>query len=104
MASAPNARPCDRRPRLRFAFPLPCTRIDAGAMLENINLKKKLSREDYRLALPGLQQRLYDLEKAGWEHGIPSVIVFEGWDAAGKGTAIAGGIPPLKYDHARYAV
>src|ERR1035441_10866324 len=66
MASAPNARPCDRRPRLRFAFPLPCTRIDAGAMLENINLKKKLSREDYRLALPGLQQRLYDLEKACW--------------------------------------
>ena len=43
-------------------------------MLENINLKKKLSREDYRLALPGLQQRLYDLEKACWEHGIPSVI------------------------------
>jgi AMP-polyphosphate phosphotransferase len=58
-------------------------------MLENINLKKKLSREDYKLALPGLQQRLYDLEKACWEFGIPTVIVFEGWDAAGKGTAIA---------------
>ncbi len=58
-------------------------------MLENINLKRKLSREDYKLALPGLQQRLYDLEKACWEHGIPTVIVFEGWDAAGKGTAIS---------------
>ena len=58
-------------------------------MLENINLKKKLSREDYKLALPGLQQRLYDLEKACWEYGIPTVIVFEGWDAAGKGTAIS---------------
>lgn len=58
-------------------------------MLENINLKKRISREDYKLALPGLQQRLYDLEKACWENGIPSVIVFEGWDAAGKGTAIA---------------
>ena len=58
-------------------------------MLENINLKKKLSREDYRLALPGLQQRLYDLEKACWEYGIPTVVVFEGWDAAGKGTAIS---------------
>src|ERR1035438_7596252 len=58
-------------------------------MLENINLKKKLSREDYRLPLPGPQQRLYDPEKSCWEHGIPSVIVFEGWDAAGKGTAIA---------------
>ena len=39
-------------------------------MLENINLKKSLSREDYKLALLGLQQRLYDLEKACWEHSI----------------------------------
>jgi len=58
-------------------------------MLENINLKKKLSREEYKRALPGLQHRLYDLEKACWDHGVPTVIVFEGWDASGKGTAIA---------------
>ena len=58
-------------------------------MLENINLKKKLSREDYRTRPAGLQQRLYDLEKACWDHGIPTVIVFEGWDASGKGTAIS---------------
>ena len=58
-------------------------------MLENINLKKKLSRDEFKAALPGLQQRLYDLEKACWDHGVPTVIVFEGWDAAGKGTAIA---------------
>src|ERR1035441_10825251 len=32
----------------RLALRLPCTRINPGAMLENINLKKKLSREDYR--------------------------------------------------------
>ena len=58
-------------------------------MLENINLKKKLSREEYKRALPAVQHRLYDLEKACWDHGVPTVIVFEGWDAAGKGTAIA---------------
>ena len=58
-------------------------------MLENINLKRKLSREDYKQALPVLQQRLYDLEKACWDHGVPTIIVFEGWDASGKGTAIA---------------
>jgi AMP-polyphosphate phosphotransferase len=58
-------------------------------MLENINLKRKLSREEYKQALPALQQRLYDLENACWEHGVPTVIVFEGWDAAGKGTAIS---------------
>jgi polyphosphate kinase 2 (PPK2 family) len=58
-------------------------------MLENINLKKKLSREEYKLALPAIQQRLYDLEKACWDHGVATVVVFEGWDASGKGTVIA---------------
>ena len=58
-------------------------------MLENINLKRKLSREDYKQSLPGIQQRLYDLEKSCWDHGAATVIVFEGWDASGKGTAIS---------------
>ena len=58
-------------------------------MLENINLKRKLSHADYNQALPLLQHRLYDLEKASWDHGVPTVIVFEGWDASGKGTATA---------------
>jgi polyphosphate kinase 2 (PPK2 family) len=58
-------------------------------MLENINLKRKLSREEYKKALPALQRRLYELEKTCWDLGVPSVIVFEGWDAAGKGTTIS---------------
>lgn len=58
-------------------------------MLENINLKKKLPREEYKRKLPGLQGRLYDLEKACWDHGVPTVIIFEGWDASGKGTTIS---------------
>ncbi len=58
-------------------------------MLENINLKKKLPREEYKRILPTLQGRLYDLEKACWDQGVPTVILFEGWDAAGKGTTIS---------------
>jgi polyphosphate kinase 2 (PPK2 family) len=58
-------------------------------MLENINVQKKLSREEYKRIMPGLQLRLYDLEKACWDNGVPSVIVFEGWDASGKGTTIS---------------
>src|ERR1035438_5340189 len=59
-------------------------------MLEKINLKKKLSREEFKQVLPRLQTRLYDLEKACWDNGIPSVVVFEGWGASGKGTSITG--------------
>lgn len=58
-------------------------------MLENVNLKLKLSRSKYKEALPSLQNRLYDLEKACWDHGVSSIVVFEGWDAAGKGGCIS---------------
>lgn len=58
-------------------------------MLENVNLKKHLSRKEYKGVVSGLQQRLAELEKACWDQGVPSVIVFEGWDASGKGTAIS---------------
>src|ERR1043166_6477344 len=57
-------------------------------MLEKLNLNRKLSREECDRLLPGLQRRLYDLEKACWDHKIASIAVFEGWDAAGKGSAI----------------
>jgi len=57
-------------------------------MLEKIDLARKLSKGEYKAVKPGLQRRLYDLQKACWDAKIPSIIVFEGWDAAGKGTAI----------------
>jgi polyphosphate kinase 2 (PPK2 family) len=58
-------------------------------VLEKVNLDKDLSHHKYKLVLRDLQQRLYELEKTCWDRKIASVVVFEGWDAAGKGTAIA---------------
>ena len=57
-------------------------------MLEQIDLTKKLSKAEYKKQLPHLQRRLYDLQYVAWKSGVPSVILFEGWDAAGKGTTI----------------
>ena len=57
-------------------------------MLEKIDLTRKLPKEAYQRLKPRLQRRLYDLQKACWDAKIPTIIVFEGWDAAGKGTAI----------------
>jgi polyphosphate kinase 2 (PPK2 family) len=57
-------------------------------MLEQIDLTKKLSKQEYKARLPYLRNRLYDLQKACWDAGVPSVILFEGWDAAGKGTSV----------------
>jgi polyphosphate kinase 2 (PPK2 family) len=57
-------------------------------VLEKIDLSKKISKKEYKKQLPRLQRRLYDLETTAWKAGVPSIILFEGWDAAGKGTAI----------------
>ena len=57
-------------------------------MLEQVDLNKRLSKPAYKARMPVLRDRLYDLQKACWDAEIPSLIVFEGWDAAGKGTTI----------------
>lgn len=58
-------------------------------MLKNINLKRKLTRDEYKRLLPDLEQRVFGLEKACWDNNVSSVVVVEGWDGAGKGGAIA---------------
>jgi polyphosphate kinase 2 (PPK2 family) len=57
-------------------------------VLEKVDLTKKLPKQEYKAQMPHLRDRLYDLQKACWDASIPSVILFEGWDAAGKGTSI----------------
>jgi polyphosphate kinase 2 (PPK2 family) len=58
-------------------------------MLETINLGRKMSHREYEQALPALQLRLYDLERACWQSGVASIVLFEGWDAAGKGGCVS---------------
>jgi polyphosphate kinase 2 (PPK2 family) len=57
-------------------------------MLEALDLSKKLPKVEYRQRLPRQQERLHRLQRACWKAGLATVVVFEGWDAAGKGTAI----------------
>ena len=37
-------------------------------MLESINLGLRMSRKEYEQAMPALQLRLYDLERACWQN------------------------------------
>jgi polyphosphate kinase 2 (PPK2 family) len=57
-------------------------------MLEKVALDKKISKNEYKTRLSQLQQQLYDIQKTSWDADIATVILFEGWDAAGKGTSI----------------
>ena len=57
-------------------------------MLDKIDLTKKLDKTLYKQIMPVLSNRLYSVQKGSWDAGIPVIILFEGWDAAGKGTSI----------------
>jgi len=57
-------------------------------MLELIDPEKKLSKEEYRALFPDLEVELGQCQRAARAAGVPVAIVFEGWDAAGKGRVI----------------
>ncbi|MGC9395693.1 MAG: polyphosphate kinase 2 family protein [Anaerolineae bacterium] len=53
-------------------------------MLEDVDLGAKLRKKVYKAQRPKLQRRLYALQRACVDAGLPVMVVFEGWDAAGK--------------------
>jgi polyphosphate kinase 2 (PPK2 family) len=57
-------------------------------VLKTIDLSKTLSRKRYDEELPGLQVRMRELHWECFQKRIPAILLFEGWDASGKGGAI----------------
>ena len=53
-------------------------------MLEDVDLGAKLHKKVYKAQRPKLQHRLYALQRVCRDAGLPVIVVFEGWDAAGK--------------------
>ncbi len=56
--------------------------------LSDADLSLRLGKKDYFDALAKLQTKLSRIQQAFLFHGNKGVIVFEGWDAAGKGGTI----------------
>ena len=57
-------------------------------MLEKVDLTKKIPKEEYKERMPELEERLGRLQRECKALGIPVLIVFEGFGAAGKGLQI----------------
>jgi polyphosphate:AMP phosphotransferase len=57
-------------------------------ILDHVGLSQRLSDKEYAAQLEKQQSRLTRLTWAAWEKKVASVALFEGWDAAGKGSAI----------------
>ena len=57
-------------------------------MLETLDLDKKIDKDAYDKSFPELRDKLRDLQRRCFDAKIPVAVVFEGWDAAGKGETI----------------
>ena len=57
-------------------------------ILETLDLSKKLDKKAYATHMAELQGSLNRLSRQATQQHISSLLVFEGWDAAGKGGAI----------------
>lgn len=54
-------------------------------VLEDIDLSKAIDKDKYKEEVAYYQKRLRDIEHEIYTKRLPVVIVYEGWDAAGKG-------------------
>ncbi len=53
--------------------------------LDKVDLSKSLTREEYQKKVGPLQEKIREIEYKMYKKRIPMVMVFEGWDGAGKG-------------------
>lgn len=75
-------------------------------VLDNVDLSRCLERDEYKQQLAKYQERLQDLAWTAYRRKRSVVAVFEGWDAAGKGSAIrrvTGAIDPRLYSLVQFA-
>ncbi len=57
-------------------------------MLEQLDLTRELSQDEYRARMKPLKFEMYEIGRAVHDSKTPVIVVFEGWGAAGKGRAI----------------
>jgi len=69
--------------------------IIVNSRLAKVDLNQKIERQEYSLRLKSAQYELSRMHNAMYEQRLAAAMVFEGWDAAGKGGAIVRTVAPL---------
>jgi polyphosphate:AMP phosphotransferase len=62
--------------------------VGRATVLSRLDMSRQIDRAVFRQELEERHGRLYVLQRRARERGISAILVFEGWDAAGKGGAI----------------
>jgi AMP-polyphosphate phosphotransferase len=63
-------------------------RTEQPTILSQLDMSQRVDRKPYETRLEKLQGRLNALHRKAQRRGTSAILVFEGWDAAGKGGAI----------------
>ncbi len=75
-------------------------KIPDKSILDSIDLNQDYDKEEYKKKLKKCQKVIYELEHEIYINRIPVLIMYEGWDAAGKGGNIkrlVSGLDPRGY-------
>jgi polyphosphate kinase 2 (PPK2 family) len=59
--------------------------VGRSTLLEQVDLTKTVSRDEYKKKLPELQAELRTIQRHILKQQLPVLVLYEGWDAAGKG-------------------
>lgn len=84
----PAAKPKKAKLAAKPAAPGRTLAAPAASILDHVDLKQSLTDAEYGRQLAKLQSEMTKLAWKAREKKISMVLVFEGWDAAGKGSAI----------------
>ena len=75
-------KPSGKRPRASVKI---AALGDQETVLDRVDLTRALDKDAYEKELPKWQARLRELQFRAHRAGVATVVVYEGWDAAGKG-------------------
>lgn len=68
-------------------------------VLNNLDMSLKLTSKQYKQQLEKQQGRLNQLTRKAVHKGVSSIMILEGWDAAGKGGVIRRMVPAMDARH-----
>lgn len=77
-----------KRPSRKSGKTVPAVLAGQPSILSSLDMTQKLESEEYNRHLQEQRGRLAQLHRRAKEKGVSTVLVFEGWDAAGKGGTI----------------
>jgi AMP-polyphosphate phosphotransferase len=75
--------------------------FDTSSALDTVDLTLSMEKAEYTKLRKACQKRIYELEHEAYRKRLPVVIVYQGWDAAGKGGNIkrlVAGMDPRGYE------